>query len=78
MEEEGELITGLEDCACIETKILMITFIVAKKQGRSNLKHTHWVFLKESKRAELTERKNIAVKRNLDFFKKVCYMVRKL
>lgn len=31
MEAEGELITGLEDCVCIEIKIVMITPIVAKK-----------------------------------------------
>lgn len=31
MEFEGELITGLEDCVCIEIKIVMITSIVAKK-----------------------------------------------
>jgi len=30
-EDEGELIAGMEDCTCIETKILTITFIVAKK-----------------------------------------------
>lgn len=78
MEDEGELITGLEDCACIETKIVTIPFIVAKNQGRANLEHTHWVFLKKSKELELTGRKNIAVKCNLDFFKKVCCMARKM
>lgn len=45
-EDEGEIITGLEDCVCIEPKIAMITFIVA------SLEHMFWVFLKESKKAE--------------------------
>lgn len=37
MENEDELITGLEDCACTKTKIVMIVFIVAKMWGRSNV-----------------------------------------